>query len=156
MQITLIKISTLVVCVLSLTLCVNTVVAQQQTGVLRGQLKDILGGVIPAAMVSVTNANGVEKTTPTDGEGRYEVSSLVAGIYTVRASREGFAPYENTSVEIVAGRTITLDVALMVGLKEESVEVAAAGVRNVNVDPDSNASAIILKGKDLESLSDDP
>ena len=142
-------------CVLSLALCLNTVVAQQQTGVLRGQLKDILGGVIPAAMVTVINANGVEKKTPTDGEGRFQVSSLLAGIYTVRASRQGFAPYENTSVVIIAGRTVTLDVAMMVGLKEENVEVSSA-TRNVSVDAENNVSAIILRGKDLESLSDDP
>jgi len=155
MQITQNKTSKLIVCVLSLALCVNTLVAQQQTGVLRGQLKDILGGVIPAATVTVINANGVEKVTPTDGQGRYEVSSLVAGMYTVRASREGFAPYENTGVEIVAGRTVTLDVAMMVGLKEEKVEVSSAA-RNISVDADNNASAIILRGKDLEGLSDDP
>jgi len=155
MRITQNKNSKLVVCLLSLVLCVNTLVAQQQTGVLRGQLKDILGGVIPAATVTVINANGVEKVTPTDGQGRYEVSSLVAGMYTVRASREGFAPYENTGVEIVAGRTVTLDVAMMVGIKEENVEVSSAA-RNISVDADNNASAIILRGKDLEGLSDDP
>jgi len=149
------KITSLAMCLLVLALCVNTVAAQQQTGVLRGQLKDILGGAIPAAMVTVINANGVEKKTPTDGQGRYEISSLSAGIYTVRASREGFAPYENTNVEILAGRTITLDVAMMVGLEKENVEVSSAA-KNVSVDPENNASAIILKGKDLESLSDDP
>jgi hypothetical protein len=149
------KISSLVTCVLSLALCVNSVTAQQQTGVLRGQLKDILGGVILGATVTVMNADGVEKRTPTEGEGRYEVSSLIAGIYTVRASREGFAPYENTTVVIVAGRTVTLDVAMMVGLKEENVEVSP-DARNVSVDAENYASAIILRGKDLESLSDDP
>ena len=149
------KISNLLVCVLSLALCVNTLVAQQQTGVLRGQLKDILGGVIPAATVTVINGNGVEKRTPTDGNGRYEVSSLLAGTYTVRVHHEGFAPYENTSVVIDAGRTVTLDVAMMVGLKEENVTISS-GARNVSVDPENNASAIILRGKDLEGLSDDP
>jgi len=155
MQITQNKIINLVVCVLSLALCVNTLEAQQQTGVLRGQLKDILGGVIPAATVTVINGNGVEKRTPTDGEGRYEVSSLLAGTYTVRVSSEGFAPYENTGVVIIAGRTVTLDVAMMVGLKEENVTVSP-DARNVSVDAEDNASAIILRGKDLESLSDDP
>src|SRR5215208_5734829 len=137
------KIINLSVCVLSLALGVNTLVGQQQTGVLRGQLKDILGGVIPAATVTVINGNGVEKRTPTDGDGRYEVSSLLAGTYTVRVSREGFAPYENNSVVIVAGRTVTLDVAMMVGLKEENVTVSSAA-RNISVDPENNASAIIL------------
>lgn len=154
MQITQIKISKLVVCVLSFALCVNSLVAQERTGVLRGQLKDILAGVIPSATVAVINANGVEKKTPTDGEGRYEISSLLAGQYTVRISHEGFAPYENTVV-IVAGRTVTLDVVMMVGLKEENVTVSA-GARDVSIDADNNASAIILRCKDLESLSDDP
>ena len=155
MRITQIKISSLAVCVLSLVLCVSTVVAQQQTGVLRGQLKDILGGVIPAATVTVINANGVEKKTSTDGDGRYEISSLLAGTYKVRVWREGFAPYENESVVIVAGRVVTLDVDMMVGLKKEDVEVSS-GTKNVSVEPDNNASAIVLRGKDLEGLSDDP
>lgn len=155
MTITQNKILNLAMGVLALALCVNSVAAQQQTGVLRGQLKDILGAVIPAASVTVVNANGVEKKTQTDGEGRYEISSLLAGTYTVRAFREGFAPYENTSVEIVAGRTVIHDVAMMVGLKEENVEISSAG-KNVSVDPDNNASAIVLKGKDLDALSDDP
>lgn len=155
MRITLSKIKRVATCALSLVLCISGVAAQQQTGTLRGQLKDVLGGVIVSATVSVIDANGVEKSAPTDGEGRYVVSSLVPGNYIVRASQEGFALYENLEVAIAAGRTATLDVALMVELKTEGVTVSPDD-RNVNTDPENNASAIILRGKDLESLSDDP
>src|SRR6185369_17735172 len=37
----------------------------------------------------------------------------------------------------------------------EKVEVSSAA-RNISVEADNNASAIILRGKDLDSLSDDP
>lgn len=155
MRITRSKIKRVVTCALSLVLCASGVVAQQQTGTLRGQLKDVLGGVIVSATVSVIDANGAEKSTPTDGEGRYVVPSLKPGTYIVRASQAGFALYENAGIVIVAGGTATLDVAMMVELKAEGVTVSS-NERNLSADPENNASAIILRGKDLEALSDDP
>jgi hypothetical protein len=58
-------------------------------------------------------------------------------------------------VEIVAGQDKSLNLALEILVKEESVEVQGDAAK-VGVSPDSNASTVVISGKDLDALSDDP
>src|SRR5205814_439824 len=62
--------------------------------------------------------------------------------------------FENTEVEVAAGRTATLDVTLKITI-EEKVTVNAETV-GVNTDPENNVGALVLRGPDIESLPDDP
>ena len=55
--------------------------AQQTRGTLRGVIKDELGGTIVGATVTLSDANGVEKTATTNGEGAYVFSGLAPGKY---------------------------------------------------------------------------
>jgi hypothetical protein len=67
----------------------------------------------------------------------------------------GFAAFEQTSVAIdAAGAPKTLDISLAIELQKQQVTVAETA--RVEVDPSSNASALVLRGADLQALSDDP
>jgi hypothetical protein len=128
--------------------------AQQSTGNLRGQVADQFGGVIIGATVTVTDASSVTKTATTDTNGNYAIAGLAPGKYTVRATSTGFAPYENTDVEIANGRTDPLDIKMGVALEQQRVTVSAeAPLSNA---PENNGSAIVLRGADLDALPDDP
>jgi hypothetical protein len=126
----------------------------QQTGGLAGQVVDALGAVVPNASITVTNGNGVEKTAVSTNNGQFNITGLSAGIYTVRAAATDFAPYENTEVTIIAGQREELIITLTVA--EVQAEVEISNENQVNTDPENNQSATTLKGKDLESLPDDP
>jgi hypothetical protein len=136
-------------------LCASSAFAQQSKGTLKGQVLDELGGAIVGATVVAVDAAGVEKTATTNDQGIYTLSGLVPGKYTVRASTPGFAPYENTEVQVVAGRTEQLNITLNVAIQEQKVTVNSDNP-TLSTEPENNAGAVVLKGSDLESLPDDP
>ncbi|MBA3442602.1 MAG: TonB-dependent receptor, partial [Pyrinomonadaceae bacterium] len=135
-------------------LCVISTLGQQSTGTLRGQLTDQFGAAIVGATVIVADAAGVERNATTNGEGAYVLGGLAPGSYTVRATANGFALYEKAGVEVPAGRPATLNISLSVSIAEEQVTVGAEAP--LNTDAENNASALVLRGSDLETLPDDP
>jgi hypothetical protein len=123
-------------------------------GQLTGQVTDPSGASIPAAAVTVTGAQGLVKAAQTNAEGRYTFDGLPPGTYTVRATARGFALFEKTGVEIQAGAPARLDIRMIVTVEKQ--EVTVSDTAHVDVDPSSNVGALVLKGTDLDALSDDP
>jgi hypothetical protein len=130
-------------------------VAQSPTATLSGKVVDQTGAVIPQATVTVTASGGKQSTATTDPEGGFEIPALAPGTYNVAAAAEGVAPFSKPGVELVAGQKQTLNLALQVQVQEEKVTVEAEG-KQLDVNAASNASSLIIKGKDLNALSDDP
>ncbi|MBD0369255.1 MAG: TonB-dependent receptor [Pyrinomonadaceae bacterium] len=143
--------SAALVLLLGLSLCLTQ--AQVSTGI-RGQVTDELGGTISGAVVTLVDAAGAEKTATTNDEGIYVFNGLAPGKYTVRIAHTGFAPFENSEVTIVAGQRQQLDIKLSVTIEEQKVNVADE--RSLSTESDNNANAIVLKGRDLDVLPDDP
>ncbi|MDT4896942.1 MAG: hypothetical protein QOH25_2019 [Acidobacteriota bacterium] len=140
---------------LSIILISTAVFAQQvASGTLRGRIVDQFGGAIVGATVTAIDAAGVEKTATSNDEGLYVLSGLAPGTYTVRAQAEGFALYENATVEVTAARREAFDITLEVTI--EQAEVTVASDPPVSTDPENNAGAIVLRGTDLEALPEDP
>ncbi|HEY0367797.1 MAG TPA: carboxypeptidase-like regulatory domain-containing protein, partial [Pyrinomonadaceae bacterium] len=144
----------IVVAVFSLSLCFHIAVAQQRTGSLRGQVSDELGALVVGATVTLTGADGTQKTTVTDAEGTYTFNSLPPGQYTISIVSPGFTPYEKTEVAVAAGPRTTHDVRLVVTLEKQVITVTEE--QGLNTDPKNNADAVVLKGQDLDVLPDDP
>jgi hypothetical protein len=119
-----------------------------------GTVTDALGAVLVGASITVESSTGATKTAVTNARGEYSVAGLAPGKYTVKAIAPKFALYENTEVVVGAGEKSDLMIVLTVSGVEEKVEVAADN--SVSTDPDSNASATVIKGKDIDALPDDP
>ena len=134
-------------------LCAGAAPAQQAGASLRGQVSDEFGGVIVGATVTVTDASGKAKSTVTDSDGAFNVPGLQPGRHGVRVFSTGFAPFENPEVDVAAGRNELPKVTLGVSLEKEEVTVASEGPLSVDT---ASAGAIVLKGKDLEALPEDP
>ena len=128
--------------------------AQSPGGTLQGRVLDPSGAVIPQAQVTVTSSSGKTATVVSDGAGSYQVRGLAPGDYTVNAATPGFAPFSST-VTLAAGQNKTLNIALQIEIEKQQVQVEAEA-NTVDTSPDSNANAVVLKGKDLDALSDDP
>ncbi|HJP93367.1 MAG TPA: carboxypeptidase regulatory-like domain-containing protein [Pyrinomonadaceae bacterium] len=144
--------------VLVIALCASlpaVLFAQQRPGSLRGLVLDELGGAIVGASITAIDSTGVEKTVVTNNSGSYTINGLAPGKYTVRAVNAGFAMFENTDVEVVAGKTQQFDITLKVAIEEQKVTVSTDN-REVSTEPENNAGAVVLKGTDLDSLPDDP
>jgi hypothetical protein len=125
--------------------------AQQSRGTLRGLITDELGAAIVGANVSLTDANGVEKKTTTNGEGVYSFAGLAPGKYKLQANAPGFAHSESKEVDVTNARQ-TVDLTLRVTI-EEKVTVADTAV---STEATNNANQTVIGGKDLDALPDDP
>jgi carboxypeptidase family protein len=129
--------------------------AQTSSATLRGQVTDPSGAAVVHATVVANSAAGETKGAEVSQDGTYEIKGLAPGKYTVSAVAKGFAPYEQREVEIVAGQVRKLDIALKIEQQVQKVEVTGEATK-VEVNPQNNASSLVIKGKDLEALSDDP
>ncbi|HTM38002.1 MAG TPA: carboxypeptidase regulatory-like domain-containing protein [Terriglobales bacterium] len=130
--------------------------AQSPSSGVSGKVVDPTGAVIPNATVTVTGADGKQTSTSSDQVGVFQVPSLAPGSYTVTADAPGFAHYSQSGVTVNAGSNLKLDLTLQVQVKEEKVNVQSENPTQLDVSASSNAGALIIKGKDLEALSDDP
>ena len=129
------------------------VLAQQTTGALKGTVTDQLGSLVVGAKVTLRNARGVSTTANTNSAGIYEFRRLEAGKYELRIDSPGFSVFEDKAVEIRPRELKTLDAQLEVAIEEQQVTVDD---RNISTDADNNANAIVLRGKELEALPNDP
>ena len=129
--------------------------AQDQTGVIRGQVTDPSGASLVGATVLLTTPSGGSMDTTTNNEGRYEFRNLAPGNYEIKAVAAGFAMFDKNGVALGAGQALRLDIPLTLEVEKEKVEVSSSTTQ-LDVSPQNNANSIVLQGKDLEALSDDP
>src|SRR4030095_13598353 len=94
-----------------------------------------------------------KRNLKTDREGRYRFERVPPGPYTVIVSCRWFMDFA-TKVELQPEATTSLDVGLKVANIAVSVKVKEAP--GLSTEPQKNLSALILTGKDLEALPDDP
>jgi Carboxypeptidase regulatory-like domain len=125
-----------------------------QTAILRGQVTDESGAVIPGATVSLSGA-GTSKTTAADETGGYTFSGLTPGTYSVHSSAPELSMAQPAKVNLKPG-TQVLNLTLHIAARADKVTVQESGAPTVSTDSANNASAVVLTGADLEALSDDP
>jgi hypothetical protein len=125
------------------------------TGTLRGQVTDPSGAVVTNATVAVLVSGGQTHSATTSKTGGYEIGNLPPGKYTVTANAQGFAVFVQNDVSVAAGQIAQFNVALDINVQQEKVTVHEE-TPQVDVNPANNASQIVLTGKDLEALPDDP
>jgi len=124
--------------------------------VIRGHISDPTGALIPGAKITVTNAAGASIATATaDSGGAYEIRGLQPGTYIVKADYNGFASFQSPSIILTAGQSKRVDISMAIEVEQQSV-VVTDDSPTVNIEAAGNSNSIVLKGKDLDALSDDP
>ncbi len=135
-------------------LSLSALVAQTPSGVLRGQITDPSGAAISGANVIMTPATGSPIVIQTNSQGMYEFKTLAAGKYTLTVAAQGFTLYENDNV-VIADQPLRLNLTMTIEVETQKVQVSDTAP-TVDVNPSSNAGAIVISGKELEALPDDP
>ena len=126
-------------------------------GTLHGHILDPTGALIPGAEVKVSTAAGKQVGTATaDSAGGYQVRGLAAGNYVIEASFAGFAPFVSAPISLTAGQTKNIDIKMAIEAAQQEVIVTDEGAPTVSTEAGANSNSIVLKGSDLDALSDDP
>jgi hypothetical protein len=133
----------------------NRLLAQNPSSTLHGQVTDPSGAAVVGATVVVTSAAGQAATAKTNRDGNYAIKGLAPGKYAVQASAKGFADFQQQDLVIAAGQDQALDIQFTLAPQKQEV-VVTDHPATVDVNPENNASALVIKGKDLDALSDDP
>jgi hypothetical protein len=124
-------------------------------GTIRGQVTDPSGAAIPGATILLTTLSGASLDTATNKDGLYEFKDLAPGNYQIKVVAPGFALFTKDAVSVTAGQVTRANISLTIEVEKEKVEVNSSST-GIDVDPSNNANSVILQGKDLEALSDDP
>lgn len=129
--------------------------AQPAGGSVHGQVTDSSGAVITDTTVVAESAAGPSIRVKTDRLGNYSFQNLPQGQYTINIVSHGFAAYRQETI-VIQGQNQKLDIVLHV--EAQHIEVTVNG-GNEGMDannPAANSDSLVIKGKDLEALSDDP
>jgi hypothetical protein len=96
-------------------------------GGLTGVVQDASGGVIPGAVVTLTNPEtAFTQTTKTNGSGVYVFSPLKIGTYVVTVKAQGFQQTIQQNIAVNIGQRSNINVTLKPGGVSESVTVTDA------------------------------
>ncbi len=101
--------------------------AQENTGSIRGTVKDQSGAIVPGVVVNASSPSLVRPIDAvTDDAGVYVFSKLPIGAYTVTATLPGFKTAKKENISVTLGSELTLDFSMEVGSTSETVTVTAA------------------------------
>lgn len=100
--------------------------AQEARGAITGRISDPQGGIIPNAVVTVTNTQTNEsRRIVTNETGYYEANFLEPSTYSVRAESAGFKRLNRTGITVNVSARLEINLTLEVGAVAETVEVSA-------------------------------
>ncbi len=129
--------------------------AQTALASLHGTVTDPSGAAVTKATVSITAPDGKVSTVSSNATGSYDVKGLAAGKYGIKVTAAGFADYEVDGIDVEPGQSQKMDVALSIATQQENVNVSDQAI-GLDTSAESNVSQMVLSGKDLDALSDDP
>jgi carboxypeptidase family protein/TonB-dependent receptor-like protein len=133
---------------LALLTCVTF--AQGSTSSIAGMVTDPTGAVIPSAKVSLTNQEtGISYTTETTPTGAYAISSVPPGKYTITVEMTGFKTFASRDNILDVGRTLEIDVKMIVGERSEVVSVESIYER---LEANSAKIGNVVEEKAIEAL----
>src|SRR6266851_9053523 len=138
---------------LLLLLVAFTLFVQAQIVGLRGVITDESGAVVPKANVAITGPGGWAKTIITADDGSYVFTGLPSGTYTVQASAPDLILTKPVTITLRSGAQV-LNLLLKVASTTQQVTVQDQAGPTVSIDAANNASALVLRGSDLDALSD--
>ncbi len=124
----------------------------QTTATVSGSVQDPSGGVIPGAQVTLVNAatQGMRMMT-TNATGFFAFPAVDPGMYSIKASAQGFKPLELTGVVLHGGDSVTVpNLILSIGSATQSVTVTG----ETQIIPMTNGSrSEVLSSEDIQNIA---
>lgn len=125
-----------------------------QTANLRGVVTDQSGAIVADAIVTLQGPNGFAASATAGKNGAYSFTALPPGSYAIDASAPNLGLKQPLQIALASGSK-TLNITLFVTSVSQQVTVEG-NASTLSTDSASNASALSISGKILDSLSDNP
>ena len=107
-----------------LLLCAVPLLAQFDTGTIKGTLTDPSGAAVPKAQITATNVGtGIDTPTTSDANGDFVISAVPYGNYVVKANAAGFAEATSPSIVLNVGAIVRVNLALAIASAQQRIEV---------------------------------
>jgi hypothetical protein len=125
--------------------------AQERFGGIAGTVTDPQQGALPGATVTATNnTTGAVRTTVTGSDGRFSLSDLEPGRYTVVIELQGFQRLQSNDVIVLLGRNVDFPAQLQLGQITETVQVTGEVSRQI--DPRSTAITHNITAEEIDRM----
>jgi Carboxypeptidase regulatory-like domain len=103
--------------------------AQAPVGSIAGVVTDPTGALVKGATVTATSlTTAATRSTVTDDQGFFQITTLKPGDYSLTVATKGFAEFSAPHVVVEVGQTARVDAALTVQALTETVNVTGSGV----------------------------
>jgi len=132
--------------------------AAQTTGGIVGRVTDEQGGALPGVNIEARSpALQGTRTATSDGAGRYRLTLLPPGTYSIAITLEGFAPENRTAVGVDLDKETTINAALHPAVSESitvTSEVPVVDVTSpaIGTNLDSRAVETLPTGRNYSSV----
>jgi hypothetical protein len=99
----------------------------QGTASITGTAVDSSQAAVAGSRILLTNVDtGLTRASTTSDQGFYVFTDLTPGNYTLKAEKTGFKSWEQTSINLTVGPSLTINPQFVVGSTTEQVEVTEA------------------------------
>jgi len=119
---------------------------------LRGTITAETGAGVAGASLTLSGADPGYSTV-SDNQGRFRIMGIAPGIYSLIVTANGFGRLTK-QVDLSSHRADSIKIRLK-AFTSEKVEMKSTPP-STTAEPDKNLSSIVLAGKDLQALPDDP
>jgi hypothetical protein len=129
------------------------VCGQEITGSIVGTVRDKSGGVVPGAIVKITDSTKADllvRTVTTNHEGIFSAPNLAVSTYTVTIEMPNFKKAVKSDVKLDVGQRRNVDFILEVGGTNEVVTVQADVV---TIETSTPTTASLISGAQIRELS---
>ena len=126
-----------------------------QTATVRGRVFDPAGAVVPHATITLTDRAGSTTTVNSGSDGSFLLTAVAPGQYSVKASAPSLEQVTPLHVSLKPGPQF-IRIELRIAAIRQETTVQDAGQSSLSTEATNNASAVVLRGKDLDALGDSP
>src|SRR5262249_43981651 len=131
----------LLICLLMVTAA--TAVAQFDTAVVLGAVRDPNGAVVPKATGTLKNlATGGTATEQTDNDGNFQFINVKIGAYQVTAEAQGFARAVAENIQVTVNARQRVDLALKAGEVSETITVSSDALQLLETESSDRGQVI--------------
>ncbi len=117
---------------------------------LNGTVTDPSGSVVAGASITARNtATDTTYKATSNASGYYVIANMLPGTYELRASATGFANYTQTGLALTVGQLATINVALQVAAKGETVVVTTEAP---TIEPTRSEISQVVETQQVQSL----